>query len=153
MSKAFPLYIDLEGNNCTVFGGDSAAYAAIMTLLQYDAKVTVISPTVCPEIEALDANRTIRYLRRRYCRGDCSGTRLCVAFTDTPALNISISDECKNKGVPVAVNTPAGFGNFTLPQTTICGDTVVAVANTKDEKIAKTVLEKIEKNLPRWVKE
>ena len=54
MAPGFPLYIDLNGNNCTVFGGGRAAAARVATLLEFGAKVTVISPTICDELRRLD---------------------------------------------------------------------------------------------------
>ena len=40
MAIGFPLHIDLEGNNCTVFGGSEAAARRAEVLLRFGAKVT-----------------------------------------------------------------------------------------------------------------
>ena len=55
MAVGFPLYIDLKDNNCTVFGGGMTAYKAVVTLLRFHAKVTVISPALCAQLAELDA--------------------------------------------------------------------------------------------------
>lgn len=47
MAFGFPLYIDLNGNNCVVLGGGDYAADKVDTLLQFGAKVTVISPALC----------------------------------------------------------------------------------------------------------
>ena len=153
MAVGFPLYIDLKDNNCTVFGGGMTAYKAVVTLLRFHAKVTVISPTLCVQLAELDAAGRIRYLRRRYYRGDCSNARLCVAATDDRAVNIAVSDECKNKSIPVAVEHPKGFGTFTFPHAVICRNTVVTVSGSASHARQAFVMEKLEKALPEWLDE
>lgn len=153
MAVGFPLYVDLKDNNCTVFGGSEDAYEAALTLLRFDAKVTVVSPTICEALQKMDKAGKIRYLRRKYFRGDCSSARLCVALTDDPATNIAISDECKNKNIPVALNNPQGFGNFSFPHAAICKDTVVTVSGSSDNAQQRFIAEKIEQLLPALIQE
>ena len=148
MAVHFPLYVDLKDNNCTVFGGGETAHDAAVTLLQFHAKVTVVSPTLCPALEELDKNGTIRYLRRKYYRGDCSSAYLCVAATDQPAVNIAISDECKNKAIPVAVERPVGFGTFTLPHTVIRDNVVVSVSGTASQARQAFITARLAEILP-----
>ena len=99
MAFGFPLYIDLNGNNCVVLGGGDYAADKVDTLLQFGAKVTVISPALCGRLQELDKTRAIRYIPRRYYRGDCTNAYICVAATGTESVNIAISDECKAKGL------------------------------------------------------
>lgn len=153
MAVHFPLYVDLKDNNCTVFGGGETAYAAAVTLLQFHAKVTVVSPTICPALEELDKNGTVRYLRRKYCRGDCSFAHVCVAATDDPSVNIAISDECKNKSIPVAVERPVGFGTFTLPHAVIRDNVVVSVSGTAPQEKQAFITARLEEILPRLLAE
>ena len=62
MAFGFPLYIDLNGNNCVVLGGGDYAADKVDTLLQFGAKVTVISPALCGRLQELDKTRAIRYI-------------------------------------------------------------------------------------------
>ncbi len=153
MAVGFPLYVDLKDNNCTVFGGGEDAYEAAVALRRFDAKVTVISPTICEALQEMDKTGEIRYLRRKYFRGDCSSARLCVALTEDPALNIAISDECKNKNIPVAVNNPQGFGNFTFPHAVICNDVVATVSGGARNELQRFVAQQLEQILPALIKE
>lgn len=153
MSVGFPLYIDLEGNNCTIFGGDQTAFETACTLRRFGAKVTIISPTACESLLQMEENGEIRYLRRRYFRGDCSSARLCCAFTDDAAMNIAISDECKNKAIPVAVNKPAGFGTFNLPHAAIVQDTVVTVSGDSTPACQQYIAARLQSLLPALLDE
>lgn len=153
MAVDFPLYIDLKDNNCTIFGGGEDAYEAAQTLRSFGAKVTVVNPTICDALQEMDKTGEIRYLRRKYFRGDCSSARLCIALTEDPSLNIAISDECKNKNIPVAVNKPEGFGTFTLPHAVICKNTVVSVSGSSAAAQQRYITERLEVLLPEWIEE
>lgn len=150
MGIGFPLYVDLKDNNCTIFGGDESALEAACILRKFEAKVTVVSPTVCDALLKMEQAGEIRYLRRKYFRGDCSSARLCCAFTDDPSVNVAISDECKNKSIPVAVNKPVGFGTFMLPRTAIEQDLVVSVSGDSAPAYQRFVAKKIQALLPKW---
>lgn len=151
VSVGFPIYIDLKDNNCTVFGGGAMAHEAAVTLLRFHAKVTVISPALCDELEQLEKSGKIRYLRRKYSRGDCSSARICVAATNDTAINIAISDECKNKNIPVAVNRPAGFGTFTFPHACISKNTVVTVSGSSSHGLQSYLEQRLHAFLPEWI--
>ena len=99
MALGFPLYIDLNGNNCVVFGGGDYAASCVKTLLAFGARVTVICPILSEKMRELDAaSEAVRHIPRRYYRGDCTNAYLCVAATNDESVNIAISDECKAKG-------------------------------------------------------
>ena len=128
MAIGFPLYINLEGNNCTIFGGNEQALRRAKILRQFRAKVTVISPTLCDELQQMSNAGEIRHIPRKYFRGDCTNAQLCVAATDETAVNIAISTECKAKAIPVEVTAPKAYGNFTFPRVVIQDGVVVSVA-------------------------
>lgn len=147
MALGFPLYIDLNGNNCVVFGGGEFAADRAQTLLRFGAKVTVIHPTLCPRLREMDEGGQIRYIPRRYYRGDCTSAYLCVAATDDDALNIAISDECKAKGLPVNVSSPAAFGTFLFPAVVFGDGLTVSVAGGAPAHLER-LRDELEKALP-----
>ncbi|MBQ1950458.1 MAG: bifunctional precorrin-2 dehydrogenase/sirohydrochlorin ferrochelatase [Clostridia bacterium] len=148
MAIGFPLYIDLTGNNCTVFGGNQAASRCVRELLLFQAQITVISPDICEELKALSEQGKIRHIPRKYFRGDCSNAQLCVAATDDPALNIAIATECKAKSVPVNVTNPKEYGNFQFPYSIVQGDVVVSVAGNLSADTLSTLHNKLSNLLP-----
>ena len=147
MSIGFPLYIDLSGNNCTIFGGDGRAAWRAKTLLLFGAKVTVIATTLCNELQALSKSGSIRHIPRRYFRGDCSNAQLCVAAEDS-AINLKIAEECKAKNIPVNVTEPKVYGTFRFPKVRVQGDTVVSVAGDMPEETLEELRQKLETTLP-----
>ena len=146
MTMGFPLYIDLKGNNCTVFGGGKAALRRVRELLRFGAAVTLISPILCPELETMSAEGRIRHIPRKYFRGDCNNSQLCVAATDDQKINIAIATECKAKNIPIHVTAPAAYGNFQFPHMAVWEDVILSV----DGKLTP---EKLEAALPELVKQ
>lgn len=153
MAFGFPLYIDLKGNNCVILGGGTFAASRVQALLKFGAKITVISPTLCDELRALDEAGAIRYIPRRYYRGDCTSAYLCVAATDTESVNIAISDECKAKGIPVNVSKPSAFGTFTFPAMILSNNLSLAISGTADQAVVNRLCSKLEKALPDMLQE
>jgi len=130
MPIGFPLHVDIKGNNCTVFGGGKSALRRVQELLRFGAKVTVISPQICSELSHLSNNGQIRHLPRKYFRGDCSNSQLCVAATEDNNMNIAIATESKNKSIPVNVTQPRSYGTFTFPRMVITDEVVLSVTGT-----------------------
>ncbi len=153
MALGFPLLVELKDNNCTVFGGNKSALRRVNELLRFGAKVTVISPTICSELEQMSAQGKIRHIPRKYFRGDCSNSQLCVAATDDNTLNIAISSECKNKGIPVNVTSPRSYGNFTFPRLVITDDVVLSITGTLPADTLTKLQERLQKELPDIIEE
>ena len=153
MALGFPLLVDLKDNNCTVFGGNKSALRRVNELLRFGAKVTVISPQICSELEKLSTSGQIRHIPRKYFRGDCSNSQLCVAATDDNTLNIAISTECKNKGIPVNVTSPRSYGNFTFPRLVISDEVILSITGTLPADTLSALQARLEEELPRIINE
>lgn len=148
MAGKMPIHLDLAGNNCTIFGGGRNTVRRAKEFLQFGAKVTVVSPTVCPEMQALIDSNGIRYIPRRYFRGDCSNSQICVAATDTPSVNIAIATECKAKRILVNVTNPAEYGNFEFPRTVTREDLVLSVGGDAPRSVLKSARDQLQEGIP-----
>lgn len=153
MALGFPVLVDLKDNNCTVFGGNKSALRRVNELLRFGAKVTVISPQICSELALMSENGLIRHIPRKYFRGDCSNSQLCVAATDDNNLNIAISTECKNKSIPVNVTSPRSYGNFTFPRLVINDDVILSITGTLPADVLTKLQERLQDELPRMIEE
>lgn len=153
MAIGFPLYIDLSGNNCTVFGGGDHALRRVNELLRFDAKVTVISPTLCEELEDLSDRGVIRHIPRKFFRGDCSNSQLCVAATGENAVNIAIATECKAKGIPVNVTSPKEYGNFTFPRLIVKDGVVISIAGDVPVSTLRHLRDQIQQAIPEMLEQ
>lgn len=153
MAFGFPLYINLNGNNCTIFGGNEYAADKAETLLRFGARITVIAPTLCERLTKMDADHTIRYIPRKYYRGDCSNAMVCVAATGTDASNIAIASECKAKSIPVNVESPAAFGSFCFPEAIITDNLQISLVGDLPPEQLRRVCDRLHSHLDEWIKE
>ena len=151
MAGKMPIHLELAGNNCTIFGGGRNTVRRAREFLHFGAKVTVISPTVCPELQELIDTSDIRYIPRKYFRGDCSNSQICVAATDDPSVNISIATECKAKRILVNVTAPAEYGNFEFPRTVTQGDLVLSVGGDAPRTVLKSVRNQLREEIPQLI--
>lgn len=151
MAIGFPLLIDVKGNNCTVFGGGKSALRRVKELLRFGAKVTVISPLLCPELEKMSQEERIRHIPRKYFRGDCTNSQLCVAATDDPTTNINISTECKNKSIPINVTNPRSYGNFTFPRMVITDDVVLSITGDLPAETLSRLRDCLQEQMPEII--
>ncbi|SJZ92433.1 precorrin-2 dehydrogenase / sirohydrochlorin ferrochelatase [Cetobacterium ceti] len=93
--RYFPLFIDLNEKECLVVGGGKIALRKTKTLLDYGAKVTLVSPEIKEEfyslpITIIKESFIVDYLNEKF---------LVVAATDNPPLNEMIYDICELKGI------------------------------------------------------
>ena len=153
MALGFPLLVDLKGNNCTVFGGSKSALRRVNELIRFGAKVTVISPVVCSELEQMSESGLIRHIPRKYFRGDCSNSQLCVAATEDNTLNIAISTECKNKGIPLNVTSPRSYGTFTFPRMVTTDDVVLSITGTLSADAMSALRDRLQDALPGMIED
>ena len=121
----FPMFVDLTDKTCLVVGGGEVAYRKVKTLLDLDAKVTVVAESVCPRLAGMagarnvtsenkmltacgqDAEKAdaleqkITICVRPFQKEDCDGRLLVVAATDDKELNHNIAEYCKAAGIMV----------------------------------------------------
>lgn len=153
MAFGFPLYIDLNGNNCTIFGGGDYAADKAETLRRFGARITVIAPTLCERLVRMDEQNEIRYIPRKYYRGDCSNAMLCVAATEQETMNITIASECKAKSIPVNVQSPAAFGNFCFPEAIIRDDLQISLVGDRPAAEMRRLCDRLNEQLDQLIDE
>ncbi len=124
----YPLFLDLTGRPCVVIGGGPVAERKVEGLLAVGASVTVVSPSLCPALEALARERRIRHVGREYAPGDLAGYQLAFVATDDSEVNQAVSREGQARGVWVNAADDPAHCDFILPSVLRRGDLVVAVA-------------------------
>src|SRR5580698_6467714 len=97
----YPLFLDLSNQPVVVIGAGSVATRKIRTLLRAKATVTVISPEATTPVRRLAQAKRVRWLRRRYQKGDLRGARLAIAATDNLVINQTICTEAKRHNLLV----------------------------------------------------
>ncbi|MEV7967154.1 uroporphyrinogen-III C-methyltransferase [Sphaerisporangium sp. NPDC088356] len=99
MSSPYLLGLRLNGRRVLVVGGGRVAQRRVPTLLDAGASVTLVSPSVTPALDDLIADGLITWERRSYQVGDCDGSWLVQACTDSRSVNAAIAAEAEAKRI------------------------------------------------------
>ena len=128
--RYYPVFLDIAGKPAVVIGGGQVALRKVEGLLDAGAQVTVISPALHPDLEALVAAGRVRHIAREYSPGDLEGRLLAFVGTDDRSVNAAVAREGKQRGVWVnAVDDPANC-DFIMPGIVRRGDIILAVSTS-----------------------
>ena len=173
MRKGYPLFLNLEGEPCLVFGGGEVAYRKIQSLLTRGAKVTCLSrefieplKTLSRKISPLTLNplppgggegRVREGIRKgalqlkciRGNRPSLNGARLVIAATSDRAFNARVARECRLRKIWVNVVDDPGLCDFTVPAVVERGPLQVAISTGGTSPFfARRLREELEKVIP-----
>jgi precorrin-2 dehydrogenase/sirohydrochlorin ferrochelatase len=124
----YPASLNIRGKRCVVIGGGEVALRKVRALLDCGAKVTVVSPTLHPDLAQLAEARRISPIRREFKPGDLAGATIAIAATDERAINQKVSDEARDRGVLVNVVDSSEQSDFIIPSFFRRGDLTIAVS-------------------------
>ena len=124
----YPLFLDLASQPVVVIGAGSVASRKTRTLLAAGAVVTVISPVASAMIRRLARAKRIRWMRRRYRRGDLRRARLVIAATDDLMVNTLVCAEAKRRKLLVNCIAPPSAGTFIVPSQVRRGGITLAIS-------------------------
>ncbi len=93
----FPVSIDINNKNCLVVGAGKIALKKVKKLLEYGAKVELISPEILTEFY----NLNIKITKRKFEDRDIEERFLVIAATNDMELNRRISESSMEKGILV----------------------------------------------------
>jgi len=142
----FPVSLDVKGAPCLVVGGGRVALQKARALLKAGARVTVVSPAICPALKRLDA----RHLRKRFRAADVEGAFLAVAATDEPDVNRAVHRACVRSGVLVNVVDVPELCTFIVPAVVRRGPVTIAVSTGgRSPALAKAIRKDLERLYPR----
>jgi precorrin-2 dehydrogenase/sirohydrochlorin ferrochelatase len=138
----YPIFLNLKGKKCVVAGGGKVAERKALSLLKSGAKVTVISPECTERLKKENLKGRIKYISRRYKKGDLKNAFLVIAATDSGETNRKISEDA-----PYLVNVvdmPL-LCNFIAPSVIRRGPLTIAVSTSGiSPSLARTIRKELE---------
>lgn len=123
----YPVGLELAEQECLVVGGGMVAQRKVESLLEAGARVTVVSPDLTPELAGLAAAGTVRWMEREYRSGDLEGFALIMAATDNEPVNRLVSQEARERKLPVNVCDRPELCSFIVPAVARQGALLLAV--------------------------
>ena len=124
-----PVVLSLRDRKCLVVGGGEVALRKIEGLLQAGSRVTAVSPSPVPAVEAFAARGAVSLERRAYRDGEAALYRLVFAATDDPQTNRRVARDAEAAGVWVNVADDPELCTFQMPARVMRGSLQIAVAS------------------------
>ena len=144
--KYYPIFLDLRGKKCLVVGGGGVAQRKVEILLEAKAKVTLISPHVTPGLRELKKKGKVRYLARKYRKGDTKGFFLAYDASADPRVHSLVVKEALDNHVLINVVDRPKLCNFIAPAVVQRGNLVIAVSTGgASPAMAKKVRQRLER--------
>ena len=144
--KFYPVNLNVENKKCFVVGGGKIALEKILGLIDAGAKIFVIAPKFCEEVEELAAQKKIILIREKYSAEKISDGMILIAATNNSELNQKILADGREKNF--LVNVVDTFdGDFILPSRIRRGDFLLAISTGgKSPGFSRFVRQMLEKD-------
>lgn len=125
MAKYYPIFLNIQDKKCVVVGGGSVAWRKVCSLKEAGAKVVVVSPDFCPELEK---EAGIERIQQKYDTGHLKGASLVVASTDDGEVNKKVYYDAIESGILVNVVDKPEFCSFIVPASVMRGDLCISIS-------------------------
>jgi precorrin-2 dehydrogenase/sirohydrochlorin ferrochelatase len=147
MKKYYPVMLDINNKACVVVGGGLIGYRKTLSLIQYGASVTVISPDLCKEIQDLVNSDKILWINDYYKSDYLKNIFIVFAATNDENVNQKIYNDSKNQNILTNVVDVPELCDFIMPAVMQQGDLTIAVStNGKSPTLAKKICEDLNRN-------
>lgn len=124
----FPINVDIKDRPCVVIGGGRVALRKAKGLLSCAGSVTVISPEVVTDLQALADDGSLTLKKRGYKTGDLHSAFLVIAATDDEKVQEAVHAEATKSNILLNVADVPKWCNFILPATVRRGDLAVSIS-------------------------
>nr|WP_238533428.1 NAD(P)-dependent oxidoreductase [Paenibacillus terrae] len=110
-----PISLNCKNKICCIVGGGRIAERKVKGLMESGAFITVISPNITPDLQALADHKQLHWVNRVYREGDLQGAFLVYAATDRREVNNAVAHEAGQRGILVNVADRSEEADFITP--------------------------------------
>jgi precorrin-2 dehydrogenase/sirohydrochlorin ferrochelatase len=129
LSEYYPVTLHLKGKKVIVIGGGTVGTRKVRALLRSQAKITVISPAITPEIKEWINSKQIYWLEKSFTAEDISDGFLIVAATNINEVNEAVFQAVNPYQLFNRVDHP-DQSNFSVPSSFRRGKLIVSVSTS-----------------------
>jgi siroheme synthase-like protein len=113
--RYYPVYLDLKERLALVVGGGVVAEGKIMQLVEADAEVRVVSPSLTPSLASLVDQGVIAWRDGFFQEADLDAARVVISATDDPATNEEVARAAAARGILCNVVDQPELCDFIAP--------------------------------------
>ena len=144
-----PIFVNVRGQTCLVVGGGEVAFRKAVLLNRAGARLRVVAPYICAEMEALVLAGEGELVKREFEISDLDDAFLVVAGTDVESVNCCVSEEAKKRGMLVNVVDAPALCSFIVPAIVDRSPVVIAISSGGSSPIlTRKLKEKLETLIP-----
>ncbi|GAA1508967.1 uroporphyrinogen-III C-methyltransferase [Streptomyces synnematoformans] len=144
---AYPVGLRLAGRRVVVLGGGQVAQRRLPALLAAGARITLVSPSATPSVEAMADAGELTWVRRRYADGDLADAWYAVVATRDPEANAAASAEAERRRVWCVRSDDASAATAWTPATGRSEGVTVAVLTGSDPRRSAAVRDAVVEGL------
>ncbi len=145
----YPLFLDLKGRTCLVFGGGEVAFRKIQALLKRGAKVKCVSKEFSAPLKKLARGPRLELRQARNGSVNLTGAELVIAATSDRNFNARVARACRKKKIWINVVDDPELCDFYVPAVVERGPLQVAISTGGASPLfAKRLREELEKVIP-----
>ena len=148
-----PLFLSAEELPILFIGGGRGVWRKAQGLINRHIPFTILSPTLCPELEAYDGKGVFRWIRQRYTGvEDLSHARIIILGIGDPEEERLIADRLASGGYLFSVLSDAQRGNIQFGATAHREGVTLAVhSDYRLPEITQSLKEAWVKDLPAGI--
>lgn len=144
-----PIFLNVNDKPCVVVGGGDIAARKVSLLLEAGANVTVVSPELSPSLTGLLDEGKITCRLKPYNPEDLDQSHLVVAATDNREVNRQVSEQAKQRRIPVNVVDQPELCSFIVPSIINRAPVVAAVSTGGSSPVlARLIRSRLESLIP-----
>ncbi len=148
--RPYALMMDIDGKPVTVVGGGMVALRKVTSLLECNARVTVVSPDLAPDLRRLADKGQIRWVEAGFEPTHLDqGSRPVLVFgtTDSREVNVATYTAAVERGIPCNIADVPDLCTFTVPAVASRGDLLIAVSTGgSSPALARRIREDLERS-------
>lgn len=151
ISNFYPILINLQKFPCLVVGGGQVALRKIQSLLAYNVKITVLSPSISKQLKALIKKNKIKVIPKYYSKEYIKNYKVIFSATNKREINEQVFKDCKAENKLLNVVDVPKLCDFILPAVVRRGDLTISVSSQgRAPFFAKEVKNKIDHIFPSY---
>ena len=126
----YPAFIDLTNRPVLVVGGGAVAERKVESLLEAEARVTVVSLEVTELLQDHANSKRITLQKRAFAPADIDGVSLVISATDDPSTQKEVASIAASKNILVNTVDKPELCSFIVPAILRRGDITVAISTS-----------------------
>jgi precorrin-2 dehydrogenase / sirohydrochlorin ferrochelatase len=122
-----PIMMDFQNKEVVIVGGGEVAKKRLQLLANTGAHITVVSPDLLPELQALRERKVFTWKNKEFQAEDVSNAKVVIIATNNPAVNQYVRESAP-KTAFVNHTENAERGNFIFPASLQRGKLTVSIS-------------------------